>query len=53
MIAVKHILIYVWGTIAFGLKYTSSGGVMLHELQIQIGWSVQWIRRALPDIVSV
>ena len=30
MIAVKHILRYVRGTIAYGLKYTSSGGVMLH-----------------------
>jgi hypothetical protein len=53
MIVVKHILRYVRGTIAFGLRYTSSGGVMLHELQIQIGWAVQWIGRALPDIVSV
>jgi hypothetical protein len=31
MIAVKHILRYVRGTIAFGLRYTSSGGVMLHR----------------------
>jgi hypothetical protein len=30
MVAVKHILRYVQGTIAYGLKYTSSGGVMLH-----------------------
>jgi len=30
MIAVKHILRYVRGTIAYGLRYTSSGGVMLH-----------------------
>jgi hypothetical protein len=30
MITVKHILRYVRGTIAYGLRYTSSGGVMLH-----------------------
>jgi hypothetical protein len=30
MIAVKYILRYVRGTIAYGLRYTSSGGVMLH-----------------------
>jgi hypothetical protein len=30
MIAVKHILRYVRGTIAYGLRCTSSGGVMLH-----------------------
>jgi hypothetical protein len=30
MVAVKHILRYVRETIAYGLKYTSSGGVMLH-----------------------
>ena len=31
MVAVKHILRYVRGTIAYGLRYTSSGGVMLHD----------------------
>jgi hypothetical protein len=30
MVAVKHILRYVRETIAYGLRYTSSGGVMLH-----------------------
>jgi hypothetical protein len=30
MVVVKHILRYVQGTIAYGLRYTSSGGVMLH-----------------------
>jgi hypothetical protein len=30
MVVAKHILIYIRGTIAYGLKYTSSGGVMLH-----------------------
>jgi hypothetical protein len=30
MVAVKHILRYVQGTIAYGLRYTSSGGVILH-----------------------
>jgi hypothetical protein len=30
MVVVKHILRYLWGTIAYGLRYTSSGGVMLH-----------------------
>jgi hypothetical protein len=30
MVAVKHILRYVRGTIAYGLRYTASGGVMLH-----------------------
>jgi hypothetical protein len=30
MVVAKHILRYVRGTIAYGLRYTSSGGVMLH-----------------------
>jgi hypothetical protein len=30
MVVVKHIMRYVRGTIAYGLRYTSSGGVMLH-----------------------
>ena len=30
IMTVKHILRYVRGTIAYGLRYTSSGGVMLH-----------------------
>jgi hypothetical protein len=30
MVAIKHILRYVRGPIAYGLRYTSSGGVMLH-----------------------
>jgi hypothetical protein len=30
MVVVKHVLKYVRGTIAYGLRYTSSGGVMLH-----------------------
>jgi hypothetical protein len=30
MVAVKNVLRYVRGTIAYGLRYTSSGGVMLH-----------------------
>jgi hypothetical protein len=30
MVVVKHILIYVRGTITYGLRYTSSGGVILH-----------------------
>jgi hypothetical protein len=30
MIAIKHVLRDVRGTIAYGLRYTSSGGVMLH-----------------------
>jgi hypothetical protein len=29
-VVAKHILRYVRGTIAYGLRYTSSGGVMLH-----------------------
>jgi hypothetical protein len=30
MVFAKHILIYVQGTIAYGLRYTSSGCVILH-----------------------
>jgi hypothetical protein len=30
IVVVKHILRYVRGTIAYGIRYTSSGGVMLH-----------------------
>ena len=29
-VVAKHVLRYLRGTIAYGLKYTSSGGVMLH-----------------------
>jgi hypothetical protein len=30
MVVAKHILLYVQGTISYGIRYTSSGGVMLH-----------------------
>jgi hypothetical protein len=30
IVVVKHVLRYVRGTIAYGLRYTSSGGVMFH-----------------------
>jgi hypothetical protein len=30
MVAVEHIMRYVRGTITYGLRYTASGGVMLH-----------------------
>jgi hypothetical protein len=30
MVVAQHILIYVWRTIAYGIKYTYSGGVRLH-----------------------
>lgn len=30
LVVSKHVLRYLWGTIDYGLKYTSSGGVMLH-----------------------
>jgi hypothetical protein len=29
-VAAKHVLIYLRGSIGYGLKYSSSGGVMLH-----------------------
>jgi hypothetical protein len=29
-VAAKHVLRYLRGSIAFGLKYSSSGGVLLH-----------------------
>ena len=54
MVAVKHILRYVRGTIGYGLRYTSSGGVMLHGYtDSDWMWAIQWTGRALPDIVSV
>jgi hypothetical protein len=31
MVVVEHILGYVRGTITYGLRYTSSGSVMLHD----------------------
>jgi len=34
MIAVKHILRYVQETIAYGLRYTSSGGVLLYRFRL-------------------
>ena len=40
-VAAKHVLRYLHGTIAYGLKYTSSGGVMLHGILTQTGLEVQ------------
>jgi hypothetical protein len=42
LVVVKHILRYVRGTIAYGLKYTSSGGVMLHGFT-----DSDWMRSAV------
>jgi hypothetical protein len=44
MVAIKHILRYVRGTIAYGLRYTSSGGVMLHGYTDSdwMGSTVDW-----------
>jgi hypothetical protein len=53
MVVAKHILRYVWGTIAYGLRYTSSGGVMLHGYTDSDWMGSTVDRRALPDIVSV
>jgi hypothetical protein len=33
MVAVKHILTYVRGTVAYGLRYTSSGGVLPYRFR--------------------
>jgi hypothetical protein len=43
-IAAKHILRYLRGSIAYGLRYTSSGGVLLHGYA-DLDWaesSVDW-----------
>jgi hypothetical protein len=37
MVGAKHILRYVRRTIAYGLRYTSSGGVMLHG-HLDLDW---------------
>jgi hypothetical protein len=44
MIVAKHILRYVQGTITYGLRYTSSGGVMLHGYTDSdwMGSTVDW-----------
>jgi hypothetical protein len=44
IVAVKHILRYVRGIIAYGLRYTSSGGVMLHGYTDSdwMGSTVDW-----------
>jgi hypothetical protein len=38
-VAAKHILRYLRGTITYGLKYTSSGGLFLHEYEDVVGRS--------------
>ena len=40
-VAAKHVLRYVRGTITYGLRYTSSNGVLYLDMQIQIGMAVQ------------
>jgi hypothetical protein len=51
MVAVKHIQRYVRGTIACDLRYTFSGGVMLHGFT-DSDWMGSTVD-ALPDIASV
>jgi hypothetical protein len=43
-IVAKHILRYLRGSIAYGLRYTSSGGVLLHGYADSdwVGSSVDW-----------
>jgi hypothetical protein len=48
MVAVKQYLRYVRGTIAYGIRYTSSVGVMLHGFTDS---DSEWTERVLPDIV--
>ena len=43
-VAAKHVLRYLRGSVAFGLRYTSSGGVLLHGYADSdwVGSSVDW-----------
>jgi hypothetical protein len=51
-IAAKHILRYLRGSIAYGLGYTSSGGVLLHGC-VDSDWAGSSVDRksTLPDTV--
>ena len=53
LVATKHVLRYVRGTITYGLRYTSSSGVLLSDIQIQIGLEVQLTEKVPLDIASV
>jgi hypothetical protein len=51
--AAKHMLRYLRGTVAYGLRYVSSGNVKRRDIQILTGQGVQWIGRVLSDVVLV
>ena len=52
-VAAKHVLRYLRGTIAYGLRYTSSGGVMLHGFTDSDWAEVLWTEKTLLVTASV
>ena len=53
LIAAKHILRYLRGTIDYGIKYDVNQRLTWRVMLIQIGKAVPSIGRALQDVVSV
>ena len=53
LIAAKHILRYLKGTVDYGLKYKANQRLTWRVMFIQIGKAVPSIGRALQDVASV
>ena len=53
LVAAKHVLRYVRGTITYGLRYTSSSGVLLSRYTDSIGLAVQLTEKVPLVIASV
>jgi hypothetical protein len=53
LVAAKHVMRYLKGTLDFGLCYTGDHDFRLLVILIQIGLEVFLIERALQDVVLV
>jgi hypothetical protein len=53
LVAAKHVMRYLKGTLEYGLYYTGDHDFRLLVILIQIGLEVFLIERALQDVVSV
>ena len=51
LVAAKHVLRYVRGTITYGLRYTSSSGVLLFGYS-DLDWSVVQLTEKVPLVIA-